>query len=94
MILSHYFSGMGMPKYNMWSSAFGAIFTFALIFYLIPNYGYVGAGITTSAAYSVSFIYQLFIFIKKSDAKAYEFFLTRKDINEFCSEIRFLIVRK
>ncbi len=93
MILSHYFSGMGMPKYNMWSSSFGAIFTFALIFYLIPKYGYVGAGLTTSAAYLSMFMYQLVIFIRKSGAKMNEFLITKTDFQKFYTELKLLAAK-
>jgi O-antigen/teichoic acid export membrane protein len=93
MIFSHYFSGTGRPKYNTWASAIGAVFTLSLVFVLIPAYGYMGAGIATSIAYTSSCIYQFFIFRKLSGASMSEFMISKEDSLLF-KEIMLIIYKK
>ena len=80
MILSHFFSGIGLPKYTFWASFVGVVVTIILLFYLIPMYGYVGAGITASCAYSTSFVFLLYSFMLRSKLSLRDLFLTKNDV--------------
>ncbi len=51
MMFSHYFAGLGKPKYNTIGSSVGLVFTLALGFWLISSYGIMGAAITASCSY-------------------------------------------
>jgi len=66
MIISHYFSGVGIPKYSMYGSAVGLVMTLSVGFILIPLLGIRGAALTTSLSYLVCMCYLLFIFIRKT----------------------------
>jgi O-antigen/teichoic acid export membrane protein len=80
MILSHFFSGIGLPKYTFWASFLGVIVTIIFLFYLIPIYGYVGAGITASIAYSTSFVYLLYSFMLRSKLSFSDLLITKNDV--------------
>jgi len=88
MIISHYFSGIGMPKYSMYGSAVGLVMTLSVGFILIPVIGIKGAALTTTFSYLVCMIYLFVIFIRKtkirySDLKIYrsDFLLLRSALN-------------
>lgn len=66
-IINHYFSGTGKNRLNTYSSLIGNAITLGLGYYLIPIYGEIGAGITTSVVYLVmtfSLMYYFFRNIK------------------------------
>ena len=64
-ILSHYFAGVGLYRVNTISSSVGLVFTLALGFWLIPEYGIPGAGITASISYIASTIQQIVVFTRE-----------------------------
>jgi O-antigen/teichoic acid export membrane protein len=82
-IFSHYFSGLGNPKVNMWANLVGLFFTLVLAFTLIPLLGYIGAAITASVSYISSVVYQYFIFRKETNTKLKEWIPTKKDSSDF-----------
>ncbi len=69
LMLSHYFSGSGMPWHNTISSGIGLIFTLILGFTLIPRYGLTGAGVVASVAYTAGMMYQLLVYLRISGAR-------------------------
>lgn len=85
---SHFFSGIGKHFHNSISSFIGFLFTLSLGYFLIPKYGLIGAGITTSIAYFSIIIYQLIYFIKISNSSIYDFLITKKDIELLKKEIK------
>lgn len=87
-IFSHYFSGVGNPKINLNAKISGLIFTIALVFILIPAYGYIGAAITASISYSVTIIHQYIVFKKQTKTRFSEWIPAKKDIKEFKLIIR------
>ena len=82
-IFSHYFSGLGNPKVNMWANLVGLFFTIVLAFSLIPFFGYIGAAITASASYVSTVLYQYFKFKKETRTKLKEWIPTMKDSKDF-----------
>lgn len=66
MIISHYFSGIGLPRYSMYGSAVGLVLTVSAGFVLIPVLGIKGAAMTTTLSYFVGMCYLLFVFIRKT----------------------------
>jgi O-antigen/teichoic acid export membrane protein len=85
---SHYFSGTGRYHHNSISSAIGFVLTLALGFTLIPAYGLVGAGITTSAAYLSILTYQIIVFLHFSQSKLKELMILPSDIRFFAGELK------
>jgi len=82
-IFSHYFSGLGNPKVNMWSNFTGLVFTVILAFTLIPAFGYLGAALTASVSYTATVIYQYIVFRKKTHTKLIEWLPKKQDFSEF-----------
>lgn len=81
-IFSHYFSGTGKPKVNLYAKMIGLVFTIILAFALIPIYGFIGAGIAASVSYTATVIYQYFIFEKDTGTRMKEWLPVKKDITD------------
>lgn len=88
MVFSGFFAGYNRPYHNTISSAIGMVFTLGLGLILIPAYGIIGAGITASIAYTAATFYQFVIFSKISHLKAWDFLLTRSELNLLITEVR------
>ena len=81
-ILSKYFSGIGRPEINTYTSAISMVVTILLCITLIPRYGIVGAAIASSMAYGLRTICDMGFFIKASRCGLPEMlFLKKEDIN-------------
>jgi len=93
MMFSHYFAGLGKPVYNMWASLLGLVFTTALGFWLIPQYGLLGAGFTASFSYTVMLIFQMIIFFNKTGEKLQSLLIRPSDFSFFRTEIKKLFVK-
>lgn len=64
MIISHYFSGIGLPVKSMTGSLIGLLITLILGIILIPLLGLEGAAIMTTVSYFVGLIYLLHAFLR------------------------------
>ena len=53
MIFSHYFSGVNLPRHNLYGSLVGLLVTIPSIFILIPKYGIIGAGVSVGNVFVV-----------------------------------------
>ncbi len=93
-MISHYFSGLGKPKYNMYASVIGLVVTASAGFLLIPDFGIIGAGITTSLSYSILTTYQLFAFVKFSKSKFSDFLIRKQDYIFVKNLIRNIFIQK
>ena len=93
-IFSHYFSGTGRPKVNLWSNAVGFVFTIVLAFLLIPVFGIVGASITASASYISTVLYQYFIFKHETGTQLREWLPVKKDASDLLILIKALREKK
>ncbi|GEM_PF-3860381 len=63
-VVAHYFSALGLMKYNLLSSVLGVVILIPIGLFLVPQYGVVGAAITNSISYLVT-AFALFYFFKK-----------------------------
>ncbi len=88
LMLSHYFSGNGTPSHNTISSGLGLISTIVIGLILIPAYGVIGAGITSSVSYLTSMLYQLIVFKKKTSIRYSVFIPTRSDCIKVIKELK------
>lgn len=88
MIFSHYFSGVNLPKHNLYGSLIGLAVTIPSIFILIPLYGILGAGISVSLTYLATIIYQWIIFKKINNTKTKELVPTLNDFKTLIESIK------
>ncbi|HMM12406.1 MAG TPA: polysaccharide biosynthesis C-terminal domain-containing protein [Bacteroidales bacterium] len=63
-IFSHYFSGTGRPKYNLYASLTGFAVVVPALYLLVPPLGILGGALAASMAYAASAAYQLLIFTR------------------------------
>jgi len=82
-IFSHYFSGTGQPRYNLYASLTGLAVTIPSLIILVPRFGLVGAGISASLAYSMAVVYQGWVFHKKTSTDFSDLLINRNDIRLF-----------
>lgn len=81
-VFSHYFSGTGRPRYNLFASLAGFVVMVPAVFVLIPRMGLWGAGVSASAAYVVAVLYQWFVFKKESGVSLSSLRITKADMLE------------
>lgn len=94
MIFAHYFSGTGVPKYNLYASLTGLAVTIPCTILMIPSMGIVGAAISFSFTYTAIMLYQWFAFRKLTGVKAKELLLTKDDWIWFKEEIFAIFAKK
>lgn len=90
-VFCHFFSGVNMPKHNLYASLVGFAVTIPSLYLLIPPFGMVGAGISVSITNLAIIIYQWIIFRKTSKISLRELLVTKNDIKLLVSEIKSLI---
>jgi O-antigen/teichoic acid export membrane protein len=88
MIFSHYFSGVNLPKHNLYGSVVGLLVTIPSIYILIPKYGIIGAGISVSFTYLATIIYQWIIFKKETKVKTIQLLPTLNDFKTLVESIK------
>lgn len=88
MIFSHYFSGINLPKHNLYASLVGLVITIPSIFILIPTLGIVGAGISISLTYLGTILYQWIVFKKINKTKTKELIPTLNDFRTLIESIK------
>lgn len=86
-IFSHYFSGTGQPRYNLFASLTGLAVTIPSLIILVPRFGLVGAGISASLAYSMAVVYQGWVFHKKTSTGFRDLLISKADIHLFYKAI-------
>lgn len=91
MVFSHYFSGMNMPKHNLYGALVGLAVTIPSLYLLIPPLGMVGAGISASLTNLAIIVYQWVIFKKNNKISAKELLVTKEDVKLLVSEIKSLL---
>lgn len=92
-VFCHYFSGVNMPKYNLYAALVGLAVTIPSLYILIPPFGMVGAGISASLTNLAIIVYQWLIFKKINKISAKELLVTKEDVRMLVSEVKSLIVK-
>ncbi len=64
-VISHYFSGKGLIKWNVLSALGGAVFTIGIGTFVIPYWGLKGAVLTNSVAYIITSIILFYYYCKE-----------------------------
>ena len=90
-VFCHYFSGVNMPKHNLYAALVGLAVTIPSLYLLIPPFGMVGAGISASLTNLALIIYQWIVFKKITKISAKELLVTREDIKTLVTEIKGII---
>ena len=94
MVFSHYFSGVDMPKHNLYGALVGLIVTIPSLYLLIPPFGMVGAGISASLTHLSTIIYQWIVFKRINKISAKELLVTKDDVRLLVAEINTLVSNK
>lgn len=92
-VLSQYFSGTGIPKYNLYASLVGLAITIPTTFLMISSMGISGAAISFSCTYTAVMLYQWFVFKRMAGLKIKDLLLTKDDW-EWCKAEFFAIFAK
>ena len=92
-IFTHYFSGIGKNHVNTIASGLGFILTLLFCFLLIPLYGIIGAAISASLSYFISFLYLFIIFKKESGSSVISYVPKVNDFKQAIGELRKLITK-
>ncbi len=88
MIFSHYFSGVNLPKHNLYGSLMGLLVTIPSVFILIPLYGIIGAGISVSLTYLSTIVYQWLVFKKNTNVKTKELIPSLNDYKTLIESVK------
>ncbi len=78
-VFSHYFSGTGIPKYNLYASLVGLAITLPTVYFLVPEFGIIGAAVSSSLAYFAAVIYQWYIFKRINRLTVFDLLITPAD---------------
>lgn len=93
MVFCHYFSGVNMPKHNLYGALVGLAVTVPSLYLLIPPFGMVGAGISASITHLATILYQWIVFKRINNISAKELLVTKEDVKMLVSEIKSLIIK-
>lgn len=78
-IFAHFFSGINKPRHNLIGSLIGLFVTVPAALLLIPPYGFVGAGLTTSITFFAIVVYQWIVFRKMTQIRFVNFIPNQSD---------------
>ena len=90
-VFCHFFSGVNMPKHNLYAALVGFVVTIPSLYLLIPPFGMIGAGISVSITNLAIIIYQWIVFKKTIKISAKELLVTKEDINSLLLAIKNII---
>lgn len=90
-VFCHYFSGVNMPKHNLYAALVGLAVTIPSLYLLIPPFGMVGAGISASLTNLALIIYQWIVFKKINKISAKELLVTKEDVKMLLGEIKVIL---
>lgn len=88
MVFCHYFSGVNLPKHNLYGALVGFAVTIPALYLLIPPFGMVGAGISASLTHLATITYQWIVFKRINKVSAKELLVTKEDVTLLISEIK------
>jgi len=93
-VFCHYFSGVNMPKHNLYAALVGLAVTIPSLYLLIPPFGMVGAGISASLTNLALIIYQWIVFKKITKISAKELLVTKEDVRMLVSELKEMLNKR
>ena len=87
-IFSHYFAGVGKPRYNFRASLIGLFVTMPSVYFLIPTMGIHGACLAAVLTYLITVLYQWYVFKRDTGCSAKELIPNKTDWSQFAEAIR------
>ena len=87
-VFCHFFSGVNLPKYNLYAALVGFVVTIPALYLLIPPFGMVGAGVSVSITNLAIIIYQWIVFKKINKISAKELLVTKDDVKSLIAAIK------
>ena len=87
-VFCHFFSGVNLPKYNLYAALVGFVVTIPALYLLIPPFGMVGAGISVSITNLAIIIYQWIVFKKINKISAKELLVKKEDVKSLIAAIK------
>lgn len=87
---TQYFASKGNFTISSLAALFGLISTAGLGFWLVPIYGVIGAAITMTISYSITFSIEYYYFCKWTESSFRDFLINGADVKE----IKFLLGKK
>ena len=91
-VFCHFFSGINMPKYNLYAAIVGLIVTIPALYLLIPPFGMVGAGISVSITNLAIIIYQWVVFKRINKISVKELLVTKEDFKSLMAAFKSMII--
>ena len=88
MVFCHYFSGVNLPKHNLYGALVGLAVTIPSLYLLIPPFGMVGAGISASLTHLATITYQWIVFKRINKISARELLVTKEDVKMLITKIK------
>ena len=88
MVFCHYFSGVNLPKHNLYGALVGLAVTIPSLYLLIPPLGMIGAGISASLTHLATITYQWIVFKRINKISARELLVTKEDVKMLITEIK------
>ena len=73
-MFNHYFSSIGIFRYNLYASLAGLLIVVSLGWWFINTYQLIGAGIISSLAYLTTTLVMGYLFFRKTEFKLSDFF--------------------
>lgn len=92
-IFSHYFAGVGKPRYNFRASVIGLLVTLPSVYFLIPAMGIHGACLAAVFTYIITVLYQWYVFKRDTGCSAKELIPNKTDWRQFVGAIRSFVRR-
>ena len=90
-VFCHFFSGINMPKHNLYAALIGFAVTIPALYLLIPPLGMVGAGISVSITNLAIIVYQWIVFKRINEISAKELLVTKDDVNSLATALKSII---
>ena len=90
-VFCHYFSGVNMPKHNLYGALVGLAVTIPSLYLLIPPLGMIGAGISASITHFATIVYQWIVFKRINKISAKELLVTKEDVSLLFKELKTLL---
>lgn len=87
-VFSHFFSGSGIPTYNLKASITGFIVSLLALVSLIPLFGMNGAAISASLAYIAAIIYQWIVFRRLTNSTLQDLIIQAHDIRTIIASFK------
>ena len=87
-VFCHFFSGVNMPKHNLYAALIGFAVTIPALYLLIPPLGMVGAGISVSITNFAIIVYQWIIFKRINKISAKELLVTNNDVQSLMTALK------